>query len=63
MCSDIATGENGLSESGACMRLFDYLWLEAIRDQEKIERQKRKIDRIAFEAERKQRFAKGGNWK
>lgn len=45
------------------MRLFDYFWPEAVEDFAKAERQKRKIDRIAREAERQQRFAKGWNWK
>jgi len=62
MRSDIATGENGLCESGAGMRLFDYLWQEAIDEYDKVERQKRKIDRIAQKAEAAQRLVKRGKW-
>jgi len=44
------------------MRLFDYLWQEAIDEYDKVERQKRKIDRIAQKAEAAQRFVKRGKW-
>jgi hypothetical protein len=45
------------------MRLFDYLWQEAIDDFRKAERKKKAIDRIAWRAEAQQRRDKGMHFK
>ena len=44
------------------MRLFDF-YAALADEEEKAEKQKRKMDRIARQAEAKQRFAKGRHFK
>jgi len=38
-------------------------WPDVVDEWKKAERKKKKIDRIAWAAENKQRFQKGGHWK